>query len=130
MKFEATASQILALMELAELDQMDEAASRVHQPGRGTLARGIPRLLLDRYELLLQVGRTPVVVPIARGTCSACHMRLPTMVDSMARRAASVHTCPNCRRMLFAPEVVREGSRPNDAKPSPRTAPVPAGRRS
>ena len=110
MKFEATASQILALVELAELDQMDEAASRVHQPGRGTLARGIPRLLLDRYELLLQVGRTPVVVPIARGTCSACHMRLPTMVDQRARRSPALHTCPQCRRMLYAPELVRERS--------------------
>lgn len=130
MKFEATASQVRALMELADADQLDEAASRIRQPGREAVARELPRRLLDRYEQLLQVGRTPVVVPIARGTCSGCHMRLPTMVESLARRTPSVHTCPNCRRMLYAPEAVREESRVADGKASRRTALVPAGRRS
>jgi hypothetical protein len=31
------------------------------------------------------------------------------MVEYQARRAPAVHKCPHCRRLLYAPELVREG---------------------
>lgn len=111
MTFEATVTQIRALLDLAGLDQaLDRPPSGGRRAAREVVARRVPLVLLERYELLLAVGRTPVVVAIDRGTCSGCHMRLPTMVDQRARRSPALHTCPQCRRMLYAPELVRERS--------------------
>ena len=130
MKIEATAKEIRALLELAEVDQSaDQPASEARRQGREAAARRVPRRLLDRYQLLLEVGRIPVVVAIERGACSGCHLRLPTMVEQMARRSPAVHTCPHCGRMLYAPELVREESHADDGR-SRRGAPASAGRRS
>jgi predicted nucleic acid-binding Zn-ribbon protein len=116
-KIEATAKDIRTLLELAELDRgADQAGSKARRQGREAVARRVPRPLLARYELLLEVGRNPVVVAIERGACSGCHVRLPTMVEYKARRAAAVHTCPHCRRMLYAPNLVREEPDASDVK--------------
>lgn len=107
MKIEATAKDVRALLELAELDRgANPVGSKARAQARETAARRVPRPLLDRYELLLEVGRSPVCVAIERGACSGCHVRLPTMVADKARRSAAVHTCPHCRRLLYAPELV------------------------
>ncbi|HJS58812.1 MAG TPA: C4-type zinc ribbon domain-containing protein [Vicinamibacteria bacterium] len=109
MKIEATAKDIRALQELSELDRgADQAGAKARRQDREAAARRVPRPLLARYELLLEAGRTPVVAAIERGACAACHVRLPTMVEYRARRSAAVHTCPHCRRMLYAPELLRE----------------------
>ena len=108
MRIEATAKDVRALLELAELDRgADQTASKARAQARATAARRVAQPLLDRYELLLEVGRSPVLVAIERGACSGCHVRLPTMVADKARRSAAVHTCPHCRRLLYEPEVVR-----------------------
>ena len=131
MKIQATAKEIRALLELAEVDQSaDQLASGARRERREATARRVPRRLLDRYQLLLEVGRTPVVVAIERGACSGCHVRLPTMVEYKARRSPAVHTCPHCQRMLYAPELVREDSHADDGKPSRRAAAASAARRS
>lgn len=130
MKIEATARQIRAVLQLAEVDQSaGPPASEAGRRSREAVASHLPRRLLDRYQLLLEVGRTPVVVAIERGSCSGCHLRLPTMVESMARRSPAFHTCPHCQRMLYAPELVREESHADDGK-SRRAAPASAARRS
>ena len=46
------------------------------------------------------------VAAIERASCSGYHLRLPTMVESQARRALAIHACPHCRRMLYAPELI------------------------
>lgn len=127
MTIEATGMEIRALLELADVDQgADQLEPDVRRQGREAAARRVPRQLLDRYQLLLKVGRTPVVVAIERGACSGCHMRLPTMVEYKARRSPAVHTCAHCRRMLYAPELVRDSSRADDARGE---APASARRR-
>lgn len=129
MKIEATVQQIRALLQLVEVDRSaDQPASETRRQGREAAARRVPRCLLDRYQLLLEVGPTPVVVAIERGVCSGCHVRLPTMVEHKARRSPAVHTCPHCRRMLYAPELVHEESHADDGKPSRRATPASAGR--
>jgi len=105
MKIQATDEEIRALLELAALDRgLGDPASDGRQRDRAAAAGRVPRPLLDRYLLLLEAGRTPVVAAIERGACSGCHVRLPTMVEHEARRSPAVHTCPHCQRMLFAPE--------------------------
>lgn len=130
MKLEANAKQIRALLQLAEVDQSaGPPASEAGRRSREAVASHLPRHLLDRYQLLLAVGRTPVVAAIERGSCSGCHLRLPTMVESKTRHSPAIHTCPHCRRMLYAPELVREGCHPAGAKSSPHTTAASAGRR-
>jgi len=107
MRIEATVREIRALLQLAELDaHAQELPPETHQRRREESRRGVARALLERYQTLLEAGRCPVITAIERGTCSGCHLRLPTMVESQARRALAIHACPHCRRMLYAPELL------------------------
>ena len=111
MTLDATVAQIRALLTLAENDGSGKGAipsGRVRD--REALSGRLPRLLLERYELLLGAGRTPAVARIDRGACSGCHVRLPTMLESAARRSPAVHVCPHCRRLLYSPELIGEDS--------------------
>jgi len=129
MKIEASAKQISALLQLADLDQSaDPPTSEAGRRKREALASHLPRQLLDRYQLLLQVGRAPVVVAIEAGTCSGCHLRLPTMVESMTRRSPAIHTCPHCHRMLYVREFLREGFQADQGESARRTEPASAQR--
>jgi hypothetical protein len=107
MRIEATIPQIRALLQLAELDaQAGELTPETYQSRRKSIRRHVGGSLVERYQALRDAGRSPVIAAIERASCSGCHLRLPTMVESQARRSPAVHTCPHCRRMLYAPEVL------------------------
>ena len=109
MRIEATVREIRALLELAKLDaQAQELPLETYQSRREASRRRVARALLERYQTLLDAGRSPVIAAIERGSCSGCHLRLPTMLESQARRSPAVHTCPHCRRILYAPERLAE----------------------
>ena len=99
--------EIRALLDLVAEDQR---ASRSRTSARGerweAAARRVPRRLIERYEFLIEGGRAPAVVPIDRGTCSGCHLRLPTMTEHRARHAQALHVCPHCRRLLYAADLL------------------------
>ena len=119
MKMEATAEQIRALLRLAE----PHAGADEHAEGRrlDAVTRGVPRLLLERFRSLHDRGRSPAIVAIDRSACSGCHVRLPTMLEHVARRSLALYTCPHCRRMLYSPELLREVTAA--VKPSRRETP-------
>ena len=128
MKIDATVKQIRALLELADLNEgADRLTVEAYRRGHEAVQRGVPRLLLERYHSLINAGRTPAVVAIERGACSGCHVRLPTMFEHQARRLLALYTCPHCRRMLYASQLVREDCHADDGK-SRRDAPASAGR--
>jgi predicted nucleic acid-binding Zn-ribbon protein len=107
MKIEATAQELRALLQLAEFDvDAPELPLETYGSRRDAIRRRVARALLERYQALLEAGRRPVIVAIDRGTCSGCHLRLPTMVESRSRRLPGVYACPQCRRMLYAPELL------------------------
>ena len=120
MKIEATASEILALIQLAEHDRHEDSPLP-KGGGRNRLASHLPGRLLDRYQLLLRAGRTRIVVALERGSCSGCHLRLPTMVESNTRRSPAIHTCPHCQRMLYVREHVPQGPHLAEKKSDRRT---------
>lgn len=112
MRIEATAQEIRTLLQLAELDVQGQSLSpETYRSRREATRRRVPRGLLERYQMLLEAGRRPVIVAIERGGCSGCHVRLPTMVEHKARRAPAIHSCPRCQRMLYAPELLQEAAR-------------------
>ena len=124
MRIEATAQEIGTLLQLVEFDaQAQSLPSEEHRSRREATRRRVPRALLERYQALLEVGRSPVIVAIERGGCSGCHVRLPTMLEHKAKRSPAIHTCPRCHRMLYAPEFLQEAAR------SPGSEREPAGTR-
>jgi predicted nucleic acid-binding Zn-ribbon protein len=127
---EATARELHDLLRLAALDHAaDQRGSEAHLEGREAAARRVPRRLLDRYLLLLKSRRAPVVVAIVGGACSGCHVRLPTMVESMARRSLAFHTCPHCQRMLYASDLLAADPPGEEGEPGRRAAASRAARR-
>lgn len=125
MKIEATPEEIRVLLRLAEIDaRAKELSPEMYRSCREVTRRGVPKELLVRYERLFEIGRNPVIVGMDRGSCSGCHVRLPTMVAYEARRKPDIHSCPHCRRILYAGDVSEEVGRPIgspttiDAKPS------------
>lgn len=117
MRFEATTEEIRALLAHADPRQgQDRAASRRRHDRGEPRSRRVPPRLLDRYEWLLGAGRAPAIVAIVRGSCSGCHLRLPTMVESRTRRAVAVHTCPHCQRMLYVPELLHGATDAGEAR--------------
>lgn len=125
MKVEVTAKDLGILVELAELDQRaargEPVPRETYRRSRDRAETRLPASLLDRYQTLLEAGRTPVVVAIERGSCSGCHVRLPTMLESQARRTPAVYACPHCRRMLYARELL--GAEVPAAAPAQKAAP-------
>lgn len=113
MRIEATVQEIRALLQLAELDARGrELAPETYRTRREAFRKRVARALLERYEALFEAGRSPVVATIERASCSGCHIRLPTMIEAQARRAAAIHACPHCRRMLYAPDLLAREETP------------------
>jgi predicted nucleic acid-binding Zn-ribbon protein len=107
MRFEATIQEIRALLQLVEFDaEAPKLPLELCRSRREASRQRVLRPLLERYEILIEAGRRPPIVAIERGACSGCHIRLPTMLESRARRSPAVHTCPSCRRMLYAPDLL------------------------
>lgn len=132
MKIETTAQEIRTLLQLAQLDaQAQDLPPEAYRSRRETSRRRVAKVLLERYEALLDAARYPAIVAMDRGNCSGCHVRLPTMVEYQARRSPSVHTCPHCRRMVYAPGHVDERTSRaavSEKKAGPRSQ-APAGER-
>jgi predicted nucleic acid-binding Zn-ribbon protein len=132
MTIKTTVEEIRALLQLAELDaQARGRPLEAHAGRREACRRRVAEALLDRYQAVLEAGRYPVIVAIQAGRCSGCHVRLPVMVESQARRGPAVLTCPSCRRMLYAPDLLGEkgslgaGAAKKGARPSGRPVPSP-----
>ena len=124
MKIEVTAKEIAALLQLVELDTQS-LLSETQRSRREAVRTQVPRTLLDRYRVLLEFGRLPVIVAIERGACSGCHVRLPTMLEFKAKRSHAIHTCPRCQRMLYAPDLLEGAATGSTAgrKPADKRAP-------
>lgn len=110
MKIEATVQEIRALVRLAELGVQEPGPpDDDQQRGRAANRPQVAKALMERYQTLLDVGRLPPLAAIEHGSCSGCHVRLPTVVESEARRAPAIYNCPHCHRMLYAPEWLADG---------------------
>lgn len=120
MKIEVTLRDVRELLGLARLDAAAYARGAAPRAAaRDAIRRKLPERVVERYETLLSVGRLPVVAAIEGGCCSACHLRLPTMVLQQARRSPAMHTCPCCHRMLYAPELLAEPTAAVEAAAEP-----------
>ena len=106
-----TASEIAALLHLAELDaallaadggrregEYDEVADERHDLG----ARLSPEVL-EAYDRAMRGGRHPAVVSLVASVCSGCHVRLHSTLEQKIRRRRGVAPCPHCLRLVYDP---------------------------
>lgn len=89
-------AQQQASMPKARLEQLDKSIS--------TLAGELPVELKTHFNRLLQKS-IEAIVPITGGNCSGCGYALTkTMVNSI-NGGDEINRCPNCTRILYAPDV-------------------------
>jgi predicted nucleic acid-binding Zn-ribbon protein len=124
MTIEANAGEIRALLRLVERDAAPEPSAESARASNAD-RKGLPPLVVERYDALVAAGRRPPVATIERGACSGCHLRLPTMVESKVTHALALHTCPHCRRMLYSRELL-ESTPVGPSRPSRRKQRAPA----
>lgn len=85
----------------ARESQLDKELETLrHQ--RALDARNLPDEWLKPYERLFSGKRDQVLVSVAKGVCSGCHMKLPPAISHAVRRAGSLVTCDFCGRMLYS----------------------------
>ncbi len=114
MRIEATAQEIRDLLALAAADAgASQLSPEAHEGRWQKAAKRVSPALLRRYRTLVEAGRSPAVVAIQRATCSGCNIRLPTMVESLAKRVLGVYECPHCHRMIYTPEHLGETKAPS-----------------
>ncbi|NIM01727.1 MAG: hypothetical protein GTN89_13065 [Acidobacteria bacterium] len=68
---------------------------------RGELENGLPAGLLANVRRLEETRRGVFLSKAGDGTCQTCYVRLRPQVYQEIKMAAAVHTCGNCRRLLF-----------------------------
>lgn len=68
---------------------------------REQLAAGMNDSLRDRYETMRKRKAGVAIAAVQNGTCSACHVALPTgVVNSLRATTTSLVVCPSCGRYL------------------------------
>jgi predicted nucleic acid-binding Zn-ribbon protein len=67
---------------------------------REQLAAGMNDALRERYETMRKRKAGVAIATVQNGTCSACHVTLPTGVVNSLRGATSLVICPSCGRYL------------------------------
>ena len=123
---------VRALAELSEVDHrlagagpLKDRVAHTLEGRRAALREAIPVNFLAAYDDLGRAGRRPAVVPLVRGACGGCCMRVPPQLGAVVRRGQSVCSCPHCRRLLYAvprdPESA-DGNGPKARSPERATA--------
>jgi predicted nucleic acid-binding Zn-ribbon protein len=69
---------------------------------REQLVAGMNETLHDRYETMRKRKAGVAIAVVQNGTCSACHVTLPTGVVNTLRASTSLVICPSCGRYLVA----------------------------
>jgi predicted nucleic acid-binding Zn-ribbon protein len=69
---------------------------------RERLVADMNEALRDRYETMRKRKAGVAIATVQNGTCSACHVTLPTGVVNSLRSATSLVVCPSCGRYLVA----------------------------
>lgn len=72
---------------------------------RGTARSLLPPDVIAAYDALVRAGRYPAIVPLARGFCSGCHLRVPPQLLNRVALGHVLERCPHCQRFLHLPHT-------------------------
>ena len=68
---------------------------------RSEAGQAVPKPILQRYEFIRSRLKNPVIVPVAAGICSGCHISIPPQVFIELQKGLQILSCPNCQRLIF-----------------------------
>ncbi|CEK16249.1 Zn-ribbon protein, possibly nucleic acid-binding [Chthonomonas calidirosea] len=83
--------------------QMKAESQELTEARKEALAK-VPSSLLRTYERLRETKEGVAVAAVINGTCTACHLTLPTNTVDRARRYETFVHCDSCGRILYVPE--------------------------
>ena len=102
------ANHLAQLQELTLIRDEQQSAKRDHHLERlnesiRQMTAELPRDVRQTFVKLQK--RNPIAIaPISDGNCSVCGMKLPISLVQLVRQAEELHSCPNCARILYAPQ--------------------------
>lgn len=104
-----TIKHLIQLQELIVARAQQQAAmpeSRLEQLDKSikTLADELPVELKSHFNRLLQKS-IEAIVPITGENCSGCGYALTKSTVNKVKGGDELHRCPNCTRILYAPDV-------------------------
>lgn len=76
--------------------RLDEMLARRNKAGEI-----IPKPILARYEFIRSRLKNPVIVSVAGGICSGCHIAIPPQTYNDLQKGKQIHSCPNCQRLIY-----------------------------
>jgi predicted nucleic acid-binding Zn-ribbon protein len=69
--------------------------------------KGIDKEFLEKYEAARRMN-SDVIAILERNTCQGCYMSVPPQLVIEVLRLESLHSCPNCQRLLFIKEAIED----------------------
>ena len=89
--------------------RLGELSSRRSEAGQA-----VPRPILQRYEFIRSRLKNPVIVPVAAGICSGCHIAIPPQSFIELQKGIQILSCPNCQRLIYWSEHIEPAEKPAD----------------
>ena len=68
---------------------------------RGDVGKIVPAPVLSRYEFIRSRLAHPVIVSVAKGICSGCHIAIPPQSFIELQKGEQILSCPNCQRLIY-----------------------------
>ena len=81
-----------------------------HQKERETVAPGIDVEVLGMFEKIVRVKDGIGIVAIDGEICSGGYVTIPPQEINNIRKTIEIVKCPNCQRILYAPEIFSEAA--------------------
>lgn len=71
------------------------------QAKKDAAINGLDKILLARYQRVVEAKNGLAIVPYANDACGGCHMNLPMDMFNKIKTSLEVQSCPMCARMLY-----------------------------
>jgi uncharacterized protein len=115
--------EVVAKEEAATNAKLDELRAKIagEKSGREAAAAKIDANVLKKYSAI-RMRRGLAVVPVVKGTCQGCHMKIPPQLFIMLQRGTAIETCPTCARIIYWDEIMKEQKLEEGEKPDPKPA--------
>jgi predicted nucleic acid-binding Zn-ribbon protein len=92
-----------ALIRLNHLDSARTEAKDTSERERERCRQTLPVEVIEGYERRRARHGESTVVPIERGSCSGCNIRLPS--SGLSEVAEDIMVCSHCDRLIYDPEL-------------------------
>jgi predicted nucleic acid-binding Zn-ribbon protein len=101
--------EVVSKEEAATNVKLDELRAKIaaEKTGRDTSAARVDANVLKKYSAI-RMRRGLAVVPVVKGTCQGCHMKIPPQLFIQLQRGTVIETCPTCARIIYWDEMMKE----------------------